>query len=720
MRRFIFVLCLGVGCGEKEPVDSGDADGDGYPATEDCDDRDAAVHPGAAERCDGADDDCDGAVDEGARIRVYDDADGDGYGAPESAAEACAAEVGQVEQGGDCNDGDAETNPGEPVEACDDPVDRNCDGVLEFLDEDGDGHAACQDCDDGDADVNPDAEERCDAVDNDCDGEIDEPDALDASTFYADLDGDGYGDAENTTTACFDPPSGYVADDLDCDDDEPSVHPGAEELCDAVDTDCDGAVAEVLVPGDHRSLQSALDAGEPWVCLEAGTYSESVFVRQSGPLRIEGVGADRVTLDGGGLGRTLEIEGGDDALQLSGLTLSGGDGGDSYAGGLRYLGNGVGSVTLSGLVFTGNRCSGATCLGAALNIEDADQVELMDVEVTGNTMTGPGFGSLLIQDAELVTLDGVQVHDELLDATTSSATWGSAVTIYSSATDARTGLPSAAVSINDLEVYDNSATSAGTIYSTVTVYFAGTLDITHSRIAGNSIDAGGFCASGGLFPYYFVSMAMSNVEIIGNSASCTSPTYGAAMLNFGYGDSSVARADISNSVFAGNSIRSTDLAYGGVLTDWNVTATYTNTSIHGNTGISERLYAGWLAYDDAQIGLNNVDFSENSLSTSAGDAYSCGFGSLNGSSSLDVRYSNLFDLGEAYYDPNHFDDPLDGDGVISVDPGYVDVSDPDPLSWDLTLAGSSGLIDAGDPSISDPDGSASDIGAHGGPGAADW
>jgi hypothetical protein len=46
-----------------EPVD---ADGDGYPSDEDCDDADATVHPGVADACDGVDRNCDGAVvDEG-------------------------------------------------------------------------------------------------------------------------------------------------------------------------------------------------------------------------------------------------------------------------------------------------------------------------------------------------------------------------------------------------------------------------------------------------------------------------------------------------------------------------------------------------------------------------------------------------------------------------------------------------------------------------------
>jgi hypothetical protein len=58
-------------------------------------------------------------------------------------------------------------------------------------------------------------------------------------------------------------------------------------------------------------------------------------------------------------------------------------------------------------------------------------------------------------------------------------------------------------------------------------------------------------------------------------------------------------------------------------------------------------------------------------------------------------------------------------GIGGVDPQFVDISSEDPLLWDLHLQGASGLIHAGDPSILNPDGSQSDIGAYGGP-LGDW
>jgi len=161
-----------------------DADGDGYPASADCDDNDPTAYPGAEEVCDAADNNCDGDVDEGLTETWYPDVDGDGYGASAS-----------------------------PIEACDQPVGSTSDG---------------SDCDDSDPDTNPDGVEVCDGVDNDCNGDTDGEDALGQSIFYADADGDGYGDELVTVEACW-ATEGFTdgAGGFDCDDVEPTVNPGA-------------------------------------------------------------------------------------------------------------------------------------------------------------------------------------------------------------------------------------------------------------------------------------------------------------------------------------------------------------------------------------------------------------------------------------------------------------------------------------------------------------
>ena len=124
---------------------------------------------------------------------------------------------------------------------CDDCTDADGDG---FGDPDFASIAECaSDCDDADARVSPDEEEICDGLDNDCDGEIDEGDGLDAATWYTDSDGDGYGDPDASVTACT-APDGTVSDGADCDDADGAVYLGADELCDGVDNDCDGVLDE--------------------------------------------------------------------------------------------------------------------------------------------------------------------------------------------------------------------------------------------------------------------------------------------------------------------------------------------------------------------------------------------------------------------------------------------------------------------------------------------
>ena len=238
-----------------------DADGDGVPASQDCDDEDPGTWPGAVEVCDGVDNDCDGVADEDVTVTVYEDGDGDGYGDPDRASEACEAGEGQVDNDLDCDDGDAGLSP-EAAELCDD-IDNDCDGEIDeeevltwYPDSDGDGFGdpdgeTVEDCaevsgyvlDDSDCDdttdlAHPEATEICDELDNDCDGTVDEEVT---TTFYADVDADGWGDATVTEQACH-LPTGYAASAGDCDDTDAAVSPDATEVCNEVDDDCDGLV----------------------------------------------------------------------------------------------------------------------------------------------------------------------------------------------------------------------------------------------------------------------------------------------------------------------------------------------------------------------------------------------------------------------------------------------------------------------------------------------
>ena len=61
--------------------------------------------------------------------------------------------------------------------------------------------------------------------------------------WYFDIDGDGFGGPEEKE-GCGPPPVGFTVDSLDCDDTDKQIHPGAEEVCDGADNDCDSGVDE--------------------------------------------------------------------------------------------------------------------------------------------------------------------------------------------------------------------------------------------------------------------------------------------------------------------------------------------------------------------------------------------------------------------------------------------------------------------------------------------
>ncbi len=238
----------------------------------DCDDLNANSFPGGAEVCDGIDNNCSGGIDEGAAAPVtwYADFDGDGIGNASNSLVACAAPPGYVSASGDCDDLDASAFPAgvnspAATEVCD-GTDNNCDlsideGVTStfYGDADGDGYGdpgtllvACflpagassnnQDCNDGQASVHPGGFELCDGFDNDCDGSADNG-AFDATTWYVDNDGDNYGDPLTGTTSCSQT-TGTVSNNLDCNDDDADNYPGAIEICDGNDENCNNAIDE--------------------------------------------------------------------------------------------------------------------------------------------------------------------------------------------------------------------------------------------------------------------------------------------------------------------------------------------------------------------------------------------------------------------------------------------------------------------------------------------
>ncbi len=295
----------------------------------DCNDAVASIYPGAVETCNGFDDDCDTQIDEGLLVAYYTDVDRDTYGVG-TAMSACTIPPGFASRAGDCDDTRSTRYPGAPElcdgldNDCDSSIDEGAQSVTWYRDQDADtwgtstqSLASCTvppgyvqragDCNDTVAAIRPGADEICDGVDNDCDLLVDDADSVTGATrWYADHDVDGVGGAASVTR-CVEPASGdYALETGDCDDDDPSVYPGAVEVCnDSADNDCD-------------TLVDALDTDAGCLVVWCELVDDPVF-----PLRVYARGVVRPWLTPALVhptsGATLEVG----ELRASGGTVNG-------------------------------------------------------------------------------------------------------------------------------------------------------------------------------------------------------------------------------------------------------------------------------------------------------------------------------------------------------------------------------------------------------------
>ena len=565
-----------------------DQDGDGFTEDEDCDDLDADVNPDASETCDGVDNDCDGEIDEGVMDTYYDDADGDGFGDPSSSVDACEALTGTVPNSNDCDDSDSTIYPG--------------------------------------------AEELCDGIDNNCDGVVDED--LTSQSWYADSDGDGYGDADDSVEAC-EQPTGYVDNDWDCDDGDSGepVHVSGDgttwskKFAPAPDTASDtawetggtGAPASGAgtVDDPFAYIQEGINAADVCVFVFDGTYNEDINFNGK-DITVTGVdGADNTTIQGTGSAPVVTFESGESSnAVLDGFTITGG----------------MGDVQVD--TQTSNCFSTYTC--------------------TTTTYTYRG-GGIFAKDSSPTLQNLIVDSNTLPDYSYTEVSQVEFTYIYS---------------FGGGGYFENSSSVLDSIWW-----------------VGNSADVGG-----GIYADDDSAISAKHNGFIQNSAAT------------GGGSTTAGSFTATNSIWSHNTSNEDGSSYGGAGHD-SVDGLFsaTNITMAGNDGM-----AGAYIGATATGSIVNSILVENDSGASIDGA---------SGSSVSLSYSNVYNsLGDSY--GSGVSDATGTDGNISDDPLFTAWSDDGDFSDDdLTLGSGSPAIDAGSTvsAYDDADGTRNDMGAYGGP-----
>lgn len=524
---------------------------------------------------------------------------------------------------------------------------------------------------------------------------------LDLPSWFPDADGDGYGDEDAAVHQC-DRPAGYLEDGTDCDDADPEIHPGAEELCNGIDDDCTGSAASEVdddgdglseCEGDCADHASAAYPGAPEICDgldddcdgvlpseeldldEDGAIAcldcdDTTLIRAPGNIEVCGDGIDndcdgaadndcqecdlvvpfhfatiQEAIDSAGTDEIVCVGQGTwvEQINFNGaeITLLGPYGAEKTI---------LSGASRSGRVVTFDSGEDAMTTMQGFTVRDGNfegggieirgaSPTLVDLIVTDNRATGSGGG--------IRVTDGSPSMTRLIVSGNDGDEHGGGISLTGST-----------VSLESVILEDNSAVLGGGLYID-----GSDVAIANSRISGN--DAGGYnvCAGGGVYAGGASSATLTNVMITDNSATYWSSGGGVYVED--------ASVSITNALIERN------------MAWWGGAGVGVDSCLSVGSASTTVWLTNVVVADNATVDPNH--YSTYGISGSVACSYSDHYGN-------DTEYSG-------------------GTNNIWVHPGFYDEAGH--------LKTTSALIDAGDPAIVDPDGSTSDIGLFGGPGAED-
>lgn len=451
---------------------------------------------------------------------------------------------------------------------------------VSLTDSDGDGFFAAadggEDCDDTRADVNPLIPEVCgDGIDNNCDGTVDDV-GEGAVPLYVDDDGDGFGRTDGPVIACEGAPGveDRVAVSGDCNDADTTVRPGVDDLCDGIDSDCDGAVDEdqaVMRDGERMSSVArafdGLSAGSP-VEIELCTVEEAAVVVRSGiDVTVRGIRGDAssVVILGPSTGQPVfEVRSGG-SLTLQHLTVADGRGHAIEASGSSV-------VEIEDVVLTGH-AQPAVRLSSTGSSPVLFSMRQSTISANGSTES---LGGGLVAEGHFE----VDVVDSVFEANTALDGAG----LYAAQSSNRT---STVVLTNTLLVGNEAVARGGGA-------FVSGADIT---LSGAAVSANTALDGAGLYLDDVTARGASGATIFGNQASEAGG--GVYALR-----SSLDGLHLSENIaFEGGGAYVTGVAEGSTYTESRVT----NTELSANEAV---FGAGMFAYDTALV-LTSCAFEEN-------------------------------------------------------------------------------------------------------------